>query len=311
MQNKNRVYDKDLRRFIYPNPNNLRRQPKSNSPYPKDISFTQKENPKSNFLYFKYTPTHYFPNRELNRHALGYPRDQGQIPVRGNNLLNYNLTYTRKTNKPEPKIYHYSISSKKEYNNQEIEEDTSSKEAQINLNLNPITYMIDNSNYNRYRQFLNRKKEENILPTKVFISDTYQYNKENLYKFRPSREKDGYKGGVINLNENKKFVSENYLKKIIFIQRWWKRLLNKNRNDYERYSSVINRKSISRSDSNNENIRGNKYIVQTTRVEVFKRHYMSIPLLKPEIITKENKVNFDRKNSEENLEIILDKDSLK
>ena len=81
MQNKNRVYDKDLRRFIYPNPNNLRRQPKSNSPYPKDISFTQKENPKSNFLYFKYTPAHYFPNRELNQNALGYPRDQGQIPV--------------------------------------------------------------------------------------------------------------------------------------------------------------------------------------------------------------------------------------
>jgi hypothetical protein len=38
---------------------------------------------------------------------------------------------------------------------------------------------------------------------------------------------------------------------------------------------------------------------------------MCIPLIKPEIITKENKVNFDKKNDEENLEIILDKDSLK
>ena len=93
-------------------------------------------------------------------------------------------------------------------------------------------------------------------------------------------------------------------------------LNNKNTNyinniRYERYSSY-DRKSISRNDSFNNN-KGSKYIVQTTRVEVIKRPYMSKHLIKPEIITKENKVhiNMNKRSIEENLEIVLDKDSLK
>ena len=318
MQNKNRVYDKDLRRFIYPQPFNFKRESKEKTSLPKKLSFSKMDDTqnKNSYLHYQYTPSNYFQNRELNQNALGYPRDQGQFSIRGNTVNNRPFSYISSTYKPEGKIYHYSIASKREYN-QGLEEDTSSGARQTNLTENKYpklildkkTYMLD-SNNNRYKQFLNRKKEENILPNKVFISDTYQYNKDSTYKFRPSREKDGYKGGVINLNQNNRYTSEEALKKIVLIQKWWKKYLNNNRISYERYSSVVNRKSYSRNDSYNNN-QGNRFIVQTTRVEVFKRPYMSIPIIKPEIITKENKVNFDRRTDEENLEIILDKDSLK
>ena len=317
MQTKNRVYDKDLRRFIYPQPFNFKRETTNQSKIPRYLSVSPIDDPQSkkNKLHFQYTPSKYFPNREMNRNALGYPRDEGQFSIWGNKSNNYPFSYTNNTYKPEGKIYHYSIASKREYN-QGKEEDTSSGTQKVNitdnitpkLHLDNKTYMIESNN--RYKQFLNRRKEENILPTKVFISDTYQYNKNYPYKFRPSREKDGYKGGVINLNQNNNYTTEEALKKIILIQKWWKKYSNKNRTSYERYNSIVNRQSFSRNDTNNNN-KGNKFIVQTTRVEVFKRPYMSIPMIKPEIITKENKINFDRKNDEDNLEIILDKESLK
>lgn len=313
MQAKNRVYDKDLRRFIYPNTTTRKREINDQTPYPKNLSFNPIENPKNSYLHYQYNHNpNYFPSRELNQNALGYPRDQGQISTGGNKQTSYPYSYVPNTYKPEGKIYHYSISSKREYN-QDLEEDTSSGAPQLNLNLDKKTYIYDSKSKNKYKQFLNRRKEENILPNKVFISETYHYNKENPYKFRPSREKDGNKGGVINLKENNKMTGEDYFKKVVMIQKWWKKYLNNNKMNYERYSSVINRQSFSRSDSNNDtnNSKGNKFIIQTTRVEVFKRQYMCIPLIKPEIITKENKVNFDKKNDEENLEIILDKDSLK
>ena len=323
MQNRNRVYDKDLRRFIYPQQQKYEREPTSSmkSPISKRYSFNEKNN---NCLYYQYNKTpsgNYFQNRELNQNALGYPRDQGQFSGQGNKCCPF--SYINNTHKPETKIYHYSISSKREYDNQDYEKNTNTGVQRTkccpNLNIDTRTYYIDSNN--RYNKFLNRRKEVNILPTKVFITDTYQYNnKENPYKFRPSREKDGYKGGVINLERNSqynKYSSEDYLKKIILIQKWWKKMLNnKNTNyinniRYERYSSY-DRKSISRNDSFNNN-KGSKYIVQTTRVEVIKRPYMSIPLIKPEIITKENKVNINmnKRSIEENLEIVLDKDSLK
>ena len=301
--NKNRVYDKDLRRFIYPQ-------------IPKTLSYTSNYNPQQSYLNYQYTNTpSYLANRELNRNALGYPRDEGQLSGCLNNTNKYPYKYMKTTYKPESKIYHYSIASKREYN-QDKEEDTSSGRPQQqdliqkkynHLSLDKKTYSIDSNN--KFKRFLNRKKEENILPTKVFISDTYQYNKENPYKSRPSREKDGYKGGVINLKQNNKYNSNEYLRNIILIQKWWKKYLN----NKIRYKSASRNNSINDNDINYKSInnKGNKFIVQTTRVEIFKRPYMNIPLIKPEIITKENKVNLGRKIDEENLEIILDKDSLK
>ena len=313
MQSKNRVYDKDLRRFIYPQQQNYEREsnrlslPRNISPYPSNY-------PRTTGLNFQYAyplSGNYFQNREMNRNALGYPRDQGQISALENNKIP--LSYMKKIPTQESKIYHYSIASKREYN-QDIEEDTSSGQPTHNPNLNEIKYINNNNfdrknyiidyNNNKYKKFLSRKKEENILPTKVFISDTYPYNnKDNQFKSRPSREKDNFKGGVINLNKNNKYSQEDVLRKINLIQKWWKKYLS-NKNQYGRFSNnAVNR----------TNTQNNKYIVQTTRVEVFKRDYISIPLIRPEIITKKYKVNFDKKIVEDNdnLEIILDKDSLK
>ncbi len=310
MQNKNRVYDKDLRRFIYPQVNYERESRNGQCPPTYQIQKSQNFVQKKNFLNYQYNnmpAESYFANREANRNALGYHKDEGQLVQRNNNLP---FSYMSKKYKPESKIYHYSISSKREYGN-DIEEDTSSGRP---INIDKKTYCIDSST-NRYKKLLAPRKEENILPTKVFVSESYPYNgKENNYKNRRSREKDGNKGGVINLNQKNRYNTQEALRNIILIQRWWKKYLyndNNNKNNYERYTSVINRQSISRNNSYINNNQGNQFIVQTTRVEVFKRPYINKPIIKPEIITKENKVSFGSKNEEENLEIILDRDSLK
>ena len=307
MQSKNRVYDKDLRRFIYPQINS---EKESNIRYPmpnKITSYPPNVVQKKNFLNYQYSnvPSEsYFLNREANRNALGYPRDEGQFPVQRNNNLPF--SYINNKYKPESKIYHYSISSKKEYTN-DGEEDTSSG---MPINIDKKTYCIDSTN--RYKKISIPKKEENIPPSKIYISETYPYNKKEIpHKLRPSREKDGYKRGVINLNIKNKYGTPDALRNIILIQRWWKKNLYNNKRNFERYTTVINRQSISRNNPLNNNKEGNQFIIQTTRVEVFKRPYMNKPLIKPEIITKENKVNFGEKNEEENLEIILDRDSLK
>jgi hypothetical protein len=78
----------------------------------------------------------YFANREANRNALGYHKDEGQFLVQRNNNLPF--SYMSKKYKPESKIYHYSISSKREYGN-DIEEDTSSGRP-INIDKKNILY---------------------------------------------------------------------------------------------------------------------------------------------------------------------------
>ena len=108
---------------------------------------------------------------------------------------------------------------------------------------------------------------------------------------------------------------------IVLIQRWLRDMLNKNKkrneynNEYQYYPRAASRKNYSKG---NKRITGNiipgendKFIIQTTKVEVYKSLYMNIPLLKPEIITKETKLKQRKMNIEvsNDFEIILDKES--
>ena len=118
-------------------------------------------------------------------------------------------------------------------------------------------------------------------------------------------------------------MKEEVINDIILIQRWWRDILNRNKerneydNEYQYYPRVASRKTYSKG---NERItekiipgENDKFIIQTTKVEVYKSPYMNIPLLKPEIITKETKLKQRKMNIEasNDFEIVLDKESLK
>ena len=329
MQNQRRENEQDLRRFLYPRKYEREEQ---RSPARK-VSYNSEFMSKKPKLHYKYddqqSVSSYIMNKEMNLNAQGYPRDEVHFSVLDNNNI-HRQQYSNKSYKPEGKIYHYSIASRKDFSRDKNDEyntyyypEKKARKYYIEKKI-PI---VENDYINNYG-----RQEENILPTKVYISDSYAYNKSGTYKFRPSREKDGYneyKGGIVNLRR-KKYTSNYEINSIILIQRWWRNILNiisrRRRNErYENedqqneyYPSFASRKAYSRG---NERIvekimpgENDKFIIQTTKVEVYRSPYMNIPLLKPEIITKEVKLNSSpKKNIEANndFEIFLDKESLK
>ena len=327
MQNQRRENEQDLRRFLYPRKYEREREEKR-SPARK-VSYNSELTSKKPKLHYQYDDqqsiSSYILNKEMNLNAQGYPRDEVHFSVLDNN----NKQFSNKSYKPEGKIYHYSIASRKDFSRDKNDEYNTyyypEKRARKYYIEKKIP-LIENDYINNYR-----RQEENILPTKVYISDSYAYNKSGTYKFRPSREKDGYneyKGGIVNLRR-KKYSSNYEINSIILIQRWWRNILNIIRRRNERYEneaqqneyypSFASRKTYSRG---NEKIvekiipgENDKFIIQTTKVEVYRSPYMNIPLLKPEIITKEVKLNSSpKKNNIEvnnDFEIFLDKESLK
>ena len=345
MKNQGRVKETNLSKYLYPPRNEYERErPVQNSPIlAKQFSYSRNDfatNKPNLRLYYRYDDQQDSPssesfilNKELNRNALGNAKDENQFSVLDNNYSTP-LSYTNKSYKPtEGRVYHYSIASRKDYSRD--------KEEDYNLyyyypEQKSRKYYIEKKATTPYNEknYFNRKQYQNILPTKVYISDSYMMNKNDTYKFRPSREKDGYKGGIVNLKRKKNWTSYE-INSIILIQRWWRNILNEKdfRNDYQRhyrtececqnryqnYPSLTGKKVISRG---NEKItekiipgENDKFIVQTTRVEVIKRPYMCKPLLKPEIIYKDIKPFNIQKNknfeSNKDFEIILDKETLK
>jgi hypothetical protein len=345
MQNQGRVKENNLNKFLYP-PRNEHEREASNQKSPiiaKQLSYSTNDflNKKPNLkLYYSYenqqdspSASSYILNKELNRNALGNAKDENQFSVLDNNYNNYStpLSYTNKSYKaPEGRIYHYSIASRKDYSRDKEEDynlyyyypEQKSRKYYIERRTTPYTE----------KNYYHRRQGENILPTKVYTSDSYLMNKNDPYRFRPSREKDGYKGGIVNLKRNKYFTSEE-INCIILIQRWWRHMLLEKRSkneseylydfqtesDYQNFPSITGKRIISRGNQRiTEKIipgQNDKFIVQTTRVEVYKRPYMSKPLLKPEIISKEIKpYNIQKNNnfeSNKDFEIILEKETLK
>ena len=330
MQNQRRENEQDLRRFLYPRKYEREDRRSPARKVSNNSEFVSKK-PKLHFQYDdQQSSSSYILNKEMNLNAQGYPRDEVHFSVLDNNNKHY--SYLNKSYKPEGKIYHYSIASRKDYSRDKNDEYNTyyyPERRARKYYIEKKIPLVQNDDYiNNYE-----RQEENILPTKVYISDSYAYNKSGTYKFRPSREKDGYneyKGGIVNLRR-KKYTSYYEINSIILIQRWWRNILNIIRRSNERYesdeyhgqnqyyTSVASRKAYSRG---NERIiekiipgENDKFIIQTTKVEVYRSPYMNIPLLKPEIITKEVKLNSSpKKNNIEvnnDFEIILDKESLK
>ena len=332
MQKPNRLNER-LTKYLYPPKNEYEREIDFNrSPIiPNQFSYLSNESankkPTLN-LYYGYddqqdspSATSYILNKELSRNALGNPKDENQFSVLDNNYTSF--SYANKNNKPEGRVYHYSIASRKDYSRD--------KEEDYNL-----TYYYPEKKSRKYyiekrvapytdKKYNYRRNDNNLLPTKVYISDSYfSNNKSENSQFRPSREKDGNngsngnKGGIVNL-KRKRYSGRYDIEKVILIQRWWRNILysisSQNENQY--YQSIAERKYYSR---RNERItekiipgQNDKFIVQTTRVEVFKRPYLSKPLLKPEIITKEIKENNKKSNFETNKDyyIEIEKENLK
>jgi len=318
--------EKDLKKFLYPpreeyeREKNIKKSPINS----KNIMYSTNEfnNKKPNLsLYYHYddghqSPSSYILNKELSRNALGYPKDENQFSVLDNNYSPF--AYSNDSFRPEGKIYHYSVASRKDYSRDKEDDDYN-------------TYYYPEKKSRKYyiekrvpqahieKNYYNRHNEQNILPTKVYISDSYLVNKSDPTKFRPSREKDGYKGGIVNLKRQN--YSNSYdLYSILIIQRWWRKMLGiiSSRREDRYYPSYSTKKTYWRKNKKikEEIIPGenNKFIVQTTRVEVFKSQYMCKPVLNPEIITKESKLNDQRNKNiavNKDFEIVLDKDTLK
>ena len=248
MQNQSRINEKDLRKYLYPQNEEYEREKENiRSPIARNLfNKNRKQNLELHYCYDdkQLSPSSYILNKELSRNAVGYPRDETQFSVLDNNYTPF--SYASNKNKSEGKIYHYSVAARKDYSRDKEEEYNSYYYPEQRSN----KYFLEKRNPYNENNYLYRRYAENILPTKVYISDSYPVKKSDPYKFRPSREKDGYKGGIVNLRRRKysNFSDSFDDNSIILIQRWWRDILNKrrSRNEHPYYNSLASRKTYSR-----------------------------------------------------------------
>ena len=120
MQTQNKSKEQSIRRFLYPRNYEYERERREIQRSPRRISYSTNEfatnKPKLHFQYDdQQSVSSYILNKELNRNALGYPRDEVHFSVLDNNYRPFSYL-SRPSKNGEGKIYHYSIASRKDYN---------------------------------------------------------------------------------------------------------------------------------------------------------------------------------------------------
>jgi hypothetical protein len=122
------------------------------------------------------------------------------------------------TTSTEGKVFHYGLVSKREYYRNEQMKQTSKRTKVISL---------DQGNKIRYSSYGRKTTTEDLRPSKVFVSGSpavrsYNLNTENIeYTTIKTR------GGIVKFKRKGKFSSRTEIQKIIIIQQWWRKMLQK------------------------------------------------------------------------------------
>ena len=123
------------------------------------------------------------------------------------------------TTSTEGKVFHYGLVSKREYYRNEQKKQTSQRTKVISM---------DQGNKERYSSYERKTTTEDLRPSKVFVSGSpavrsYNLNTENIFEYTTIRTR----GGIVKFKRKGKFSSRTEIEKIIFIQQWWRNILQK------------------------------------------------------------------------------------
>jgi hypothetical protein len=238
--------------------------------------------------------TNYNLNRDLNRQAAGNTAVKNQIPdqVRIYRYNNNSLPQVN-SNSNRGRIYNYEISRRTDYGSRNVQRGRLVSSVGSNHNV------IQN---NRGRVYISSSSGS------PGIRGRYQSGLEEEY--RPY-----IRGGIVKLKKWK-YTTQTEINKIIMIQRWWRYILvlKREQREYE-MSEISDRKSDSLSqgegseryhnyeegqyrtttkikrNASEKIISGikNRYIVETTTIQVFKNQNVVLKKVEPEVVTKEVK----------------------
>ena len=253
--------------------------------------------------------TNYNLIKDLNRHATAnaVAKNQiyGQVSQMNLNLIKQNQQ------RRIGKVYHYGIVSRKDFVQRPSKRTYQQRSA---MRRSKEVYSVDSPRQTRvyYRPL---EIEGQYYPNRVYVSGSPIRRRINRNEF------DSYyhatrRGGIVKLRKLK-YTSQTEINKIILIQRWWRYILDMleargyrksrgserigvedsvNIRDYmaeNESREEINRRMFRNTRQNvTEKIipgRSNKFIVETTKIEVFKNENVFLKKVNPEELTKESK----------------------
>ena len=142
-------------------------------------------------------------------------KEEDQI-ISSQNLPQTSAVYSTST---EGKVFHYGLVSKREYYHNEQTKQTSKQSRVVSL---------DQGKKERFSSFERKITTEDLRPSKVFVSGSpgvrsFNINTESTEEFSKIRSR----GGIVKFKKKGKYTNRNEIQKIIYIQQWWRYMLQK------------------------------------------------------------------------------------
>ena len=263
--------------------------------------------------------TNYNLIRDLNRQAtvntVVKNQIQNQVSSR-QNAYDSNINQSQDRSSREGKVYHYEPATRKEFQGRTV-----TKKEQRGR----VVSSVESSQKGKVQY---RKMENENYKNKIYVSDS---NSPGYRRYSKHMEEENYqsntRGGIVKL-KRWKYTTQTEINKIIMIQRWWKYMLlirkeqrqsitesseQKSDNVYEeneRYGhygdeAYIKTETKLKKNAKEKIIAGtkNRYIVETTTIEVFKNQNTFLKKVEPEELTKETKKIKKKSIKEQMIEI--------
>jgi len=258
--------------------------------------------------------TNYNLNRDLNRQAAGNPVVKNQVPFQANSReygYDSNIYQSQDRSSREGRVYHY--------------EQTSRRDFQGSNNANRerrgrVVSSVESGQHQRtqYTQIRNDNNNYQVNQSRVYVSGSPGYHRAS-HNVEEGEYHSNIRGGIVRF-KRWKYTTQTEINKIIMIQRWWRYYILMRKGERRSLSQSSEQKSDQGSDNviryeenerygsmGGENfvrtetklkrnqkekiIEGtkNRYIVETTTIEVYKNQSTFLKKVEPEELTKETK----------------------
>ena len=250
--------------------------------------------------------TNYNLIKDLNRQATVNTVVKNQIQNQASSKQYANdshINQSQDRSSREGKVYHYGPTTRKEFQGRNV-----IKKEQRGR----VVSSVESSQKGKVQY---QKMENNNYQNNIYVSDS---SSPGYRRYSKHMEEDNYqsyntRGGIVKL-KRWKYTTQTEINKIIMIQRWWKymRLIRKEQrqsitessdqkseNAYEenerygRYGeeAYIKTETKLKKNAKEKIIAGtkNRYIVETTTIQVFKNQNTFLKKVEPEELTKETK----------------------
>ena len=257
--------------------------------------------------------TNYNLNRDLNRQAAGNTAAKNQVPIQARSRgygYDSNVYQSQDRSSREGEIYHYEPVSRRDFqgNNNNVNRERRGR----------VVSSVESGQHPRTRYTQIRNENYQVNQNRVYVSGS-PGNHRSSHNEEEGEYHSNIRGGIVRF-KRWKYTTQTEINKIIMIQRWWRYVMLMRRGERHSLSESNEQKSEQGSDNiiryeenerygsmGGENfvrtetklkrnqkekiIEGtkNRYIVETTTIEVYKNQSTFLKKVEPEELTKETK----------------------